>query len=235
MKKSLILAATVGGLCVGGVPAAANAQVTLDAEAALLSSYVWRGFELADGVSVQPSLTLGLGSSGFSLNVWGSAALQDRDALEAADELDFTLNYDGAIGESAGFSLGYIQYTIPNAPEGYKHTEEFYAALGLGSVLAPYLFAAYDFGLTDGLYLSAGVAPEIALGESAALALDGLVALSDYVDGFAFHHVQATASVGFAAGALTITPTAGFSYAADEINADNSGFWAGVVVGLSLY
>jgi len=218
---------------VAGVPSAADAQVSLDVEAALQSSYVWRGLLLADGVSVQPSVTLGIGESGMSVNVWGSAAVEDRDVLDVADELDFTVNYAGSIGEFAGFSLGYIQYTFPNAAEGAKHSEEVYAGVGLDHVLAPGVFAAYDFGLTDALYVSAGLAPEFELGEAANLALGALVAFSDYAD-FGFHNAQLSASVGFDAGGFTIKPAAGFSYAADEINADNSGFWGGIVIGTSV-
>lgn len=235
MKNGLITAAAVAGALVVTGPSLAGAQVVVDAGAAALSSYSWRGITLADAVVVQPSVTLGFGESGLSLNVWGSAALADRDEFSAADELDFTLNYDRALGEAASLSVGYIQYTFPSADEGYTHSEEVYASVGLNNVLAPSIFAAYDFGLTDALYLSGGIAPEIALGESAALALGALVAVSDYAaDGFGFHHTQLTASLGFSAGALSITPVAGFSYAADEIHADNSAFWAGIVVGLTL-
>ena len=232
MKKSLMTIAALAGIATAAVPSTAQAQVSADFEVAALTSYVWRGFTLADAVVIQPSLTFGFGESGLSLNVWGSAAVQDRDFYDGADELDFTLGYDVALSEGLGLSLAYVQYTFPSAAEGAKHSEEVVASLGFDHTLAPSVTAAYDFGLMDGLYLTAGVAPEFALSDDIALGIGASVGLSNYVnDEFGFNDVTLSASLGgLTAGSVAITPFIGFSSADEGINPDSQ-FWAGLSFG----
>lgn len=67
--------------------------------------------------ALQPYITL-FGSSGFSLNLWGSFALTDRaDDLKTSfvglgrdDELDYTFNFDWA-NKMGGFTASLITYT----------------------------------------------------------------------------------------------------------------------------
>jgi len=229
MKKSLIALAAVAGISAAAVPSVAQAQISTEFEVAGVSNYVWRGMNLADAVVVQPSLTFGFGGSGLALNIWGSAAITDRDVYDFADELDFTLSYDMPLG-GAALSLAYVQYTFPNADEGYKHSEEVMASLGFDHSLAPSILAAYDFGLMDGFYLSAGISPSIAVGAQT-IGLGLSAGVSDYTGEFGFNDVTATASMGFAAGRATITPFIGFSIADEALNADKNEFWAGISIG----
>ncbi len=230
MKKSIAVLVVAAGFA---LPTAAATQVSVDVEAALVSSYVWRGYTLADAFAIQPSLTFGFGETGIALNIWGSAAIADRDFYEGADELDFTLTYDLSVGEKASVSLGYIQYTFPSGPDDAGHTEETFAAFSFDHTLAPSLMLAYDFGLADAFYASLGVGPEFEIGDVGVLALGASVAMSDYVDGLGFNDAQGSASLGLSLGSLAVTPFVGVSYAPDEINADNTALWGGVSVGFS--
>ena len=107
---------------------AVSEEIKVSAEAGLdaYSQYVWRGQNLADKFSLQPSVTYGFGETGVSFNVWGSLAVQDRgkpNNLDKVDELDFTFGFDRILNEESGvgISLGFIQYTFPNAASGSQH------------------------------------------------------------------------------------------------------------------
>ena len=197
--------------------------------------YIWRGYNLGDKSVLQPSLTFGFGETGLAVNVWGSAAMQSRGRLEATDELDFTASLDRSLGEDSpvGISLGYIQYTFPNAGAGSKHSEEVYGGLSLDHTIAPSLTFYYDFGLVDGWYIAAGIAPEFPLGEeegAPTLSLSASVAMSDYGGDSGFNDFTASASISFTSGVFTFSPIVGYAYAADLINPNNSEVWGGISI-----
>lgn len=228
MKKSLIALAAVAGFSAAAVPSMAEAQVSTSFSVAGVSSYVWRGYTLADAVVVQPSLTFGFGESGLAFNVWGSAAISDRDTYSGADEVDLTLSYSTALGSTA-LTLSFVEYLFVGGDET-THSEEIIGVLGFDHSLAPSILAAYDFGLADAFYVSAGIAPSVAMGEQT-LGLGLSAGVSDYTGEFGFNDVTATANMGFAAGSVTVTPFLGFTFADEAINADESAFWAGVSIG----
>lgn len=228
MKKSLIALAAVAGFSAAALPSVAEAQVSTDISVAGVSSYVWRGFTIADAVVIQPSLTLGFGESGLAFNVWGSAAISDRDTYSGADEIDLTLSYSTALG-SASLDLMFVEYLFVGGDET-THSEEVIGVLGFDHSLAPSILAAYDFGLSDAMYLSVGIAPSVMLGEQS-LGLGLSAGVSEYSGEFGFNDVTATAGMDFAAGSATISPFIGFTFADEAINADESAFWAGVSVG----
>lgn len=217
-------------------------DISVDASVDVLSGYVWRGFVVGadDKLAIQPSLTLGFGDTGFSLNLWGSAFAMDRGApvsLDQVDELDFTVDYTMSVNDQVDVSLGFIEYTFPSLNAGTKHTEEVYGAVAAGGFLSPSLTVYYDFGQFDAAYITAGVGPELPLNKdgSVSLALSGSVGafLSNGVAGNHFGDITISAGVGFPAGAFTITPVAGFTYADDKVNIDNTAFWGGVSFGWS--
>lgn len=236
MKKFLGL--LLVGLMLGGT---AQAQTTVDASLGAYSGYIWRGFILGadDKAVLQPSVTLGFGDSGLSFNVWGSFFVQSRTATKGADELDFTIDYSKTLSEDSGLgiSIGYIQYTFPSAGAGAKHTEEPYIGISLDNPASPALTFYYDFGLNDAWYLVGSIGYDIPMGEgddAPALSIGVSAAASDYGGKTGFNDITATASVGFAMGQFTISPSAGFSYADDKVNIDNSSFWGGISIGIPL-
>ncbi len=239
MRNAYYILVTGLTLALSGNVAAQDMQISVDGSVDAYSQYIWRGYNLADKVSIQPSLTLGLGESGVAFNIWGSAAMQDRGApanLDGADELDFTLSYDRTLSEESGvgISVGYIQYTFPSVDSG-THSEEFYGGISLDNAAAPSLTAYYDFGLANAWYISFGIGPEFPLDSEgkASLGLGASVGLSDATRDFGFNDVTLTASIGFSQGMWTISPTFGYSYADDSVNNDNSEVWGGVSIGFS--
>ena len=240
MKKLLAVCAVLLGLSAGN--AFAQSEVSIDASLDALSGYVWRGGILGsdEKIVLQPSLTFGFGESGVALNVWGSAFAADRSTLDQVDELDFTLSYDTSLGEDGkiGLSLGFIEYTFPSLNAGKKHSEEVYGGLSFDHQLAPSITLYYDFGLIDDYYVTAGVGPEFPMGDGDNAPVFGLgasVGISGdaYGGSAGFNDVTLTASVSWASGNWSFGPFAGYSYADDGVNVDNSSFWGGVSVGFS--
>ena len=120
----------------------------------LVSNYVFRGDDLFvakfaedkepqggfnTAPAFQPSLTF-LAPGGFSLGLWGSFALTNRDRddpntavseadLGSLDELDITLDYswENPLGS---FSAGYVVYTLTN-PRGGANLDEIFFSWGL--------------------------------------------------------------------------------------------------------
>ena len=71
----------------------------------LVSRYIWRGIELANGASIQPAFSFSYGD--FSAGTWASYALSPQAA--GGDEHDFWASY--AFGN---FSLTMTDYYFPN-------------------------------------------------------------------------------------------------------------------------
>lgn len=243
MKKFLVVFAVLMGL--GATEARAQSEVSVDAGLDAVYAYIWRGGILGSDkdLALQPSITFGFGESGVALNVWGSAFLKDRSSgktLEAADELDFTLSYDRMVGanENVGLSLGYIQYTFPNAPSGAKHSEELYGGLSFDHPIAPSITIYYDFGLIDDYYVTAGIGPEFPMGEgdnAPVFSLGASIAFSGdgYGGSAGFNDFTVTGGIGWTRGNVSFGPYAGYSYADDGVNVDNSSWWGGVGVSFS--
>ena len=229
------------GLMFVGVAGAQDSNVSMDLALDGYSGYVWRGVIIGadDKVVLQPSITLGFGESGVSFNVWGSAFASNRGALDLTDELDFTIDYSTTLSEKSGvgISLGFIEYTFPNAGTGSKHSEEAYIGLSLDNSFAPSVKLYYDFGLIDDYYVALGVEPSLPLGQGdGALALDIGASVGFSSDAYGgspgFNDVTVTASIGFSAGQLSITPIAGITRADNGVN-PNVTFWGGISIGFS--
>lgn len=237
MKKFLgILAA--GLLMVGTVSAQ---ETTVDASLDVLSGYVWRGGVIGadDKVVVQPGIGLTFGESGLSAGVWGSAFLQSRSALDSTDEVDFFIDYSAPLGDDSplSFSIGFTEYLFPNAGAGAKHSEEAYVGLSVDHSLSPSFTFYYDFGLVDAWYAVVSAGTDVPLGEDEdgpALSVGVSAAMSDYGGKTGFNDVTGTASITFPAGQFSITPKVGVTYADDKINIDNTSFYGGIGIGISL-
>ncbi len=134
----------------------AQAQVKVSGGVDFVSKYIWRGFNLADKPTIQPTVDFEFSNSGFALNVWSSLALASRDTYGPADELDFTVSYSAEIAGKYNVSAGFIYYTFPNQDKfkmSDHTTQEIYASFSPASLpLSPELTLFYDFNLGDDLY-----------------------------------------------------------------------------------
>lgn len=77
----------------------------------LVSRYVWRGSQLSDSPSVQPSLEYS--KNGFAIGAWGSYAM----SLTGAQEADFYVGYTF----NNKVSITVTDYFFPDATTDYKY------------------------------------------------------------------------------------------------------------------
>lgn len=132
----------------------AQSDVSLEANVDFVSRYVWRGLNIGDAPSAQPSITLS--ASGFSLGVWGAYGLSNN--ATATDEIDIWASYTHEFENSMSLTLLVTDYTFPNSgikffnfnnydnEEGAgAHTLEAGASLSLGETLPLTLSAYYNF------------------------------------------------------------------------------------------
>lgn len=134
-KLGGVAVALLGMLVPTTVTAQDRFEVSLGAD--VVSKYVWRGFDQASGVSVQPSLELAY--KGISLSAWGSTSVTDLEPKE----LDLTLAY--GIG---GFGIAVTDYWWSGESGKYGHYKESHYFEGALS---------YNFGKKVPLTLSAAM------------------------------------------------------------------------------
>lgn len=115
-----LMAAGIAGaqddvVMVGQAPAVDRSRPEVTAEAALMSSYVWRGQVYNNDFVVQPQLTIE--QYGVSFNIWGNYDLGKNVNGVSSDfsELDLSLAYTLPIDvNEVAFDVGVINYTFPN-------------------------------------------------------------------------------------------------------------------------
>ncbi len=136
-------------------------QTKVTAEAALVSSYVWRGQVYNNDFVVQPQLTVE--QYGVSLNVWGNYDLGRNVNGSNGDfsEVDFSLAYTLplAINEMA-FDVGVINYNFPSEddtnPSVTPSTTEIYGSatvLSFKDYVIPSVTIFGDVRQADGTYV----------------------------------------------------------------------------------
>ncbi len=230
MKKSVLflLVCLIGATL--PLPGAVAVQVDL------VSRYIWRGFDLLpdNHAAIQSSLTIDLGKSGFSLNVWSSFALAQRGVFKYSDEIDLTLEYAFKMAEGWELSAGFIHYGYWFADDfKFKdHTSlEVYALVARTDLpLSPTLSVYYDLNLGSGLYVTLGGSQEWKVGEKANLEVGGLIGFNSrqYIDKTGFSEIGLYARLPLRLGGLTLTPSLNVMIPLiDEVNEDTE-IWFGL-------
>ena len=93
-----------------GVASAEN-QVEVTTGVDFVNRYVWRGLDIANTPSIQPTLVGTFG--GFELGTWGAYTLSNESS--DADEIDFWLTYSRELESGVSFSATVTDYYFPNA------------------------------------------------------------------------------------------------------------------------
>jgi len=230
MKRSLLVLM----LCLAGtilpLPGAVAPQVDL------VSRYVWRGFDLLpdNHMAIQPSLTVDLGKSGFSINVWSSFALANRADFKYSDEIDLTLSYDFPVPEGWELSLGICHYGYWFAQDfSFKDstTQEIFATVSRTDLpLSPTLALYYDINLGSGLYVTLGGSHELKVSEKVSMELGGLVGFNSrqYIDKTGFSDIDLYVKAPLPLGGVTLTPSLNVMIPLlDEVNEDTE-VWLGI-------
>ena len=259
MKRVFVLA---GALAAMAAATPASAQVTVGWDVAGFSSYVWRGLTLSGKPVIQPDLylTIPLGKASFTAGGWSNIELSkgkagtisEGGALASPDLTEF--DWWGEIGVPVGIATitgGATGYIYPNNAGFTKasNTIEVYGKVGLATVLNPKVSAYYDVDKVKGLYVEGSVSQGVPIGPKS-LTLGALAGYSNNEQpssdpSFNFSkngltHVDLSASMGFTAGPLSLTPSFHFVIASDTgTKIGNQGklhdtkIWGGITISWS--
>ena len=211
----------------------------VDTSVSFLSDYMFRGFNLYPGSSIQPSITGGYdtGYGEVSANLWMhiSAEGGGTDKPEPFTEIDETLRYTYATEEMA-FSVGLAWYTYPDSDDDIASTGEAFASIAFNGLVNPVFSVYHDYDEFDAQYYELGFSHTF---EEVA---DG-VSLTPYVGfGFASNSEKLYADDGFVqtttglslsvpVGEVSLVPSVNYTFEADD-NAVNQ-FWFGFAVNYS--
>jgi hypothetical protein len=261
--RAFVVGGTIAALAATAVPAAA--QVTVGWDAAVFSSYVWRGVTYTNKPVFQPDLylTIPAGKASITAGGWanidigkydGSTDISESGGASAFNFAEF--DWWGEIGVPVGkatLTAGATGYYFPNDVGFTKasNTIELYGKAALDVPLSPKVSAYYDVDKVKGLYVEGGVSHGFPVGTNT-LTLGALAgwtggqefSTSDKSFNFADNgltHVDLSASMGFSAGALSITPSIHGVITNDKatkitkLDALDTGFkvWGGVTISWS--
>ena len=96
---------------VAGTAAADENKISVSTGVDLFNRYVWRGLDIANTPSIQP--TLAVEYAGFELGTWGAYTLSN-DASDS-DEIDFWLSYTANLNNGVSVTAMVTDYYLPNA------------------------------------------------------------------------------------------------------------------------
>ena len=174
--RALVVGGTIAALAAAVQPAAA--QTTVGWDAALFSSYVWRGVTYTNKPVLQPDLylTFPLGKASFTAGGWanidlakydGSSDLSESGGSSAFNvaEFDWWGEFGIPVGKAA-LTAGATGYIYPNSASSCvsgpcytkaSNTLEVYGKVALDVPLSPKVSAYYDVDKVKGLYVEGSI------------------------------------------------------------------------------
>lgn len=201
----------------------------------LLSDYMWRGFNLYRGFSIQPQLEVAhtLGDLGTIKGlVWSHFSTQGDRNVDAFTEIDYTLAYEYA-WEGFSVEVGHLWYSYPRKADDIADTNEVYASVAFDLPLAPSISWYRDYKEFDSNYFELALvhdfetdllgtevvvspAVEVGFGHNAEkyYAKDGLEQITYLV------------AASFPVGELSLTPNVSYTDGIDQSTVNR--FWGGV-------
>ena len=243
MRRSFIVGGAVLGLALG-LASSATAQVTLGADAAFNSAYVWRGLSLTNNFVIQPDLYLTVPISSTALTVGGWSNIEPSKYDNVPDDIseggglagpDLTeFDWWAELGIPVGkvtLTPGATGYIYPNDAglTSDNNTIEIYGKFAADIFLQPKLSVYYDVDKIKGAYIEAGVSHPIQLTPALPLTIGALAGFSagqevnksDASELANFNesgltHLDFSLSLPFSAGPVTIMPQFHFLVNNDE-------------------
>ena len=219
---------SVALIAVLGLAAVSSAQISADLT--LASHYGFRGADVLGGAKlpVQPSVTWEH-DSGISANVWGSFAVIDRDIIaDNTDELDVTVNYSRPLNDQFGLCVGAIMYYWPSSDILDPSLEGFVGVSAADMPFSPRVMFFYDTSILDdfdAMYFNIAASHSVPVAD---YSLD--LGLSIGYNPDTAYDLGLTASLPIEMGGMTLTPFGTFTYAADDVNPDNTVIFGGLTV-----
>ena len=232
MKRALVIG---GALAAIAVASPATAQVTVGVDAAVFSSYVWRGLSLTNKPVFEPDvyLTIPVGGAAFTAGGWANIDIgkyddPNNDISESGGTSKFNFaefDWWGELAIPVGkltVTPGVTGYLYPNKNCGVClmnniKTVEIYTKLTLDAPLSPKLNAYYDAKAVKGIYLEGSLAHSVQVTPAVPLTIGALIGYSnaegpnpkDISSDFAkngFTHLDLSLASSFSAGPLSFTP-----------------------------
>ncbi len=99
----------VSAICAPQAFGQETAEVSVGVD--LVSRYIWRGMNMSDAPSAQPSIALSI--NGFEVGAWGAYSLSN--GITGGDEVDLWLGYGADLPGGGSVSLVLLDYYYPNA------------------------------------------------------------------------------------------------------------------------
>jgi hypothetical protein len=94
-----------------GIASAQGEPITVTTGVDFYNRYIWRGLDIANTPSIQPTLAVGWG--GLELGSWGAYTLSNEASI--SDEIDFWLGYTKSCKSGVSFTALVTDYYYPNA------------------------------------------------------------------------------------------------------------------------
>jgi len=248
-KFHAVACLVVSSLCAvaPGVHAEDQSAVALDMSVGVFSDYMFRGFNLYDGTSIQPSTTLSwnTGYGTVSGNLWMHLSGEGDRQVEKFTELDETIAYQ-TTWDTLTVKVGNAWYSYPDSSDDIDGTAEVFATVVVDDSswnpllsVTPTLSVYHDWDEFDAQYYELGLShpfsvPE--LGEGFAFTPFVAFGFASSAEGVYSEDglVQVTCGTSFAAtlGDVSVGPTLNYTFEADDSVVNE--FWAGVTFGYRL-
>lgn len=220
---------------------AEDKELSIDIGTTVTSDYMFRGFNLYEGTSIQPSVALGydLGSFGsIGTGVWSHITAEHPSDETTFTEIDYDLNWSKEFGDIS-VVLGHLWYTYPHDRAGiFPTTNEFYTSISYDTFLSPVFSVYYDYDAFDTQFYELGFSHEVtseSLGEgfnvtpyvSFGFATDSEKVYAD--DGLVV--IASGLSSNLSLGDISVVPGVHYSFKVDDNTIDR--FWFDLNLGYS--
>jgi hypothetical protein len=229
----------------------AKPKLGVDLSTTYTSRYMWRGDDVFDDhAALQPSATVDLFGSGFSINTWGSLPM--GSGFEDLSELDYTIAYGTSYFEEEKYALdvsaNYIYYDFYKVKSKGADTEEVGISFVLpklleigGSALVPKYYVGKLWpvdGADDiaGVYHSLGLSYGLAIPNTEQVL--NLYSDINYNDGMFnadsdWSHTTFGVSTGVPVGPVTITPFLNYQVSMEDTVNEEDELYGGVTASIS--
>ena len=234
---SLCLCAAVGvaSADVRAEEAPADCALSLETSVGVFSDYMFRGFNLYDGISLQPSVAVAytLGEYGtLSASNWMHFSAEGDRKAEAFTEMDpeirYSMDFDGF-----SVSVGHVWYVYPDGDDDINDTAEVLAEIELDTLLSPTFSVWHDYRDFDSQYYALGFSHEFLIEELG----EGFNVTPYATFGFASNAEDVYADNGLVTisegvsstmklGVIDVTVSLNYTHKVDD-ETDNE-FWSGI-------
>lgn len=217
---------------------AEDSALSINLSTAFNTDYLFRGFNLYDGASIQPSATIAYETEGFGTfggSVWSHLSAEGNRKDEAFTEIDYTLTYDISY-EAFSFTLGHVFYTFPKDDNDLiLSSNEIFASVTADALLAPTFSFYHDYQAFDAQYYELNFSHSLEIDQlgkgfnTTPYVAVGFASNSEKVyndDGAT--HVAFGTSFDLTLGDVAFTPSLNYSRKIDESTV--SEFWMGITL-----